>query len=561
MDNNKSCTHGQFQSKKNFVYWDRRVQQNTVTKIFTDRKRFNTEKEIGDILQETELFVPKRLSVNTESLSIVYEYVEGIPVVDIIESADLQKMRDIIGKICGWLIKFYSIMPDKKNRQYILGDIHLRNFLYDEVADKIYGIDFEECRPGRIETDIARLYTFILHYDPEFTSKKKALAACLWETMSASMDLSYTYFRKEVQRETEELQARRKMREVNRNMKTLKIAMLGFGNAGRAFAKILEDKREDIAKKYYCDVKVIAIVTGSKGSLINPNGIDLKKAWTDIENRQHFDETSDEYTVINSIDAANSLDYDVLIELTPLKIFSGQPAIDHIKAALNRKRHAITANKGPIAWSFKELKDLAEKQGVLFYYETTVMDGTPVFNLVDETLKLCKIIEVNGILNSTTNFVIEEMAKGKPYDEVIREGQSRGFVEADPAMDIEGWDAAAKTAALLNVLMDAGITPNDIERKGIEDITFEQIKDAESRGNVIKLLCHGSIENGKVKGRVWPEEISRDNILASINGTSSVVSITTDLMRTVSIVEHDPEIEQTGYGVFSDLLRIIDNIN
>lgn len=343
-------------------------------------------------------------------------------------------------------------------------------------------------------------------------------------------------------------------------MKTLKIAMLGFGNAGRAFAKILEAKRAEIADRFDCDVNVVAIVTASKGSLINPNGIDLKKAWEDIENRQHFDEKSYDYIETDSISAANSLDYDVLIELTPLKIFSGQPAIDHITAALSRKKHAITANKGPIAWAYKFLKELAEKQGVLFYFETTVMDGTPIFNLVDETLKLCRVTEINGILNSTTNFVIEEMAKGKPYDEVIREGQIRGFVEADPALDIEGWDAAAKTAALLNVLMDAGITPNDIERKGIGDITYEQIKDAEARGNVIKLLCHGSIENGKVKGRVWPEEISRDNILAGITGTSSVVSITTDLMGTVSIVEHDPEIEQTGYGVFSDLLRIINNI-
>lgn len=210
MYNDRSCTHGQFQSKKNFVYWDRQIQQNTVTKIFTDRKRFNTEKEISGILQETELSVPKRLSVNTESLSIVYEYVEGIPVVDLIESADLTKMQDIIREICSWLTGFYSLMLIKNESQYILGDIHLRNFLYAEDEDKIYGIDFEECRPGSIETDIARLYTFILHYDPEFTPRKKALAACLWETMSASMTLDFAFFREEVNRETEELLARRK---------------------------------------------------------------------------------------------------------------------------------------------------------------------------------------------------------------------------------------------------------------------------------------------------------------------------------------------------------------
>ena len=341
--------------------------------------------------------------------------------------------------------------------------------------------------------------------------------------------------------------------------KNLKVAMLGFGNAGQAFVKLLMDKRAEISNSFDCNVQVVAISTRSKGSLVNESGIDLEGACSDIEKSHHFDEKRGDFSTLNSMEIALSVNYDVLIELTPLEIFTGQPAIDHITTALNRKKHAITANKGPIAWAYETLRELAEKQGVLFYYETTVMDGTPIFNLVDETLQFCKVTEVNGILNSTTNFVLEELAKGKAYDDVIIEGKERGFVEADPSMDIEGWDAAAKTAALLNVLMRANITPCDIERKGIEDITYEQIKEAEARGNVIKLLCHGGIENGKVIGRVQPEEIGKDKLLSSINGTSSVVSITTDLMGTISIVEHDPEIEQTGYGVFSDLIRVVNN--
>lgn len=345
------------------------------------------------------------------------------------------------------------------------------------------------------------------------------------------------------------------------NNQTIKVAILGFGNVGRAFAKLLNEKRADIMEKYGCDVRVVAVSTGSRGCLVNESGINLEKACHDMDSIHKFDENSNDYSTMNSMEIANTVDYDVIMELTPLKIFSGQPAIDHIKTALNRKKHAISANKGPIAWSYKMLKELANKQGVLFYFETTVMDGTPVFNLADETLKMCKVTEVKGILNSTTNFVLEELAKGKNYDDVIKEGKERGFVEADPSMDIEGWDAAAKTTALLNVLMDADITPYDIERKGIEDITYEQIMDAEKRGNVIKLLCYGGIENGKVVGRVSPKELPKGSLLAGISGTSSVVTITTDLMGTISIVEHDPEIEQTAYGVFSDLIRVISNMN
>lgn len=342
---------------------------------------------------------------------------------------------------------------------------------------------------------------------------------------------------------------------------SIKIAILGFGNVGQAFVKLLMEKHKEIFENLSCDVKVVAISTKSKGSLVNEGGIDIVKAVEDMEKFHKFDEKSKDFSNLDSMQIARQVEYDVLIELTPLQIFSGQPAIDHITNALNRKKHAISANKGPIAWAYEFLRELAENQKVLFYYETTVMDGTPVFNLVNETLKFCRVTEVKGILNSTTNFVLEELAKGKAYEDVMIEGKERGFVESDPSMDIEGWDAAAKTAALLNVLMHANITPYEIERKGIEDITYEDIKRAEANGNVIKLVCYGGYENGKLIGRVSPEEIAIGTLFPSVIGTSSVISITTDLMGTISIVEHDPEITQTAYGVFSDLIRVITNIN
>ncbi len=343
-------------------------------------------------------------------------------------------------------------------------------------------------------------------------------------------------------------------------MKTLKVAILGFGNAGRAFAKLMLEKRADIEEIYGTNVDVVAITTKSKGSLVDMNGINLLQACDDLENRGSFDPTWPAYSKITSMEVVETVDYDILIELTPLMIFSGQPAIDHIRGALLRRKHVITANKGPIAWAYEELRELAKKQHCLFYFETSVMDGTPIFNLVDETLKFCKVTEVNGILNSTTNFVLEELAQGKAYDTVIEEGKRRGFIEADPAMDIEGWDAAAKTTALLNVLMNAGITPNDIDRKGIENITADDLKAAALRGNTIKLICRGTIENGQVIGTVKPMEISKNTLFANIDGTSSIVSVTTDLMGTISIVEHEPEIEQTAYGIFSDLIRVLDKL-
>jgi len=145
---------------------------------------------------------------------IGYDYIDGVAVVDLIESAELIKAEAIIAAICAWMRKFYAIIFEKKGSQYILGDIHLRNFLYNESSGQLYGFDFEECRPGRLESDAARLYVFILHYEPAFTPRKIALADYFRETFFAFAALDETFFQQEVKRETEELLARRQKRVV-----------------------------------------------------------------------------------------------------------------------------------------------------------------------------------------------------------------------------------------------------------------------------------------------------------------------------------------------------------
>ena len=358
--------------------------------------------------------------------------------------------------------------------------------------------------------------------------------------------------------------------------KVWKLALLGFGNAGQAFAKMLLDHEEEIASSYGAKVVVTAIATGSRGNLVcgsgsgladgaedaaeaaDEAGIDLRRALADVESAAGKVTDATALTSMTTMEIVEQADYDILVEMTPLNIKTGQPAIDHIRGAFRRGKHAITANKGPIAWSYRSLRDMAKEAGVRFYYETTVMDGTPVFNLAEHTLRLARVTEVSGILNSTTNFILEELAAGAEYEDIMRRGREMGFIEADPAMDIEGYDAAAKITALLNVLRDAGITPDQVDRKGIEDITAGDIQEAASRGKVIKLLCRGWRDaDGTVHASVQPTEVDRSDMLASIDSTTSIVSITTDLMKKLSVVEHQPEIEQTAYGIFGDVLRVI----
>jgi len=343
-------------------------------------------------------------------------------------------------------------------------------------------------------------------------------------------------------------------------MKQFNVAMLGFGIAGKAFARILMANHEEIMRKTGYDVRVTAIATGSRGTLVDPAGIDLAEATRQLEEDSHFDTSAPAYCTWSAFDVVEKAEYDVMLELTPLNIKTGQPAIDHIKGAMNRGKHVVSANKGPIAWAFSELRDLAKERGVIFCYETTVMAGVPIFNMSDYCLEYAKVSEVKGILNATTNYILEQMELGVPKDEIYENGRKGGFMEADPSLDVEGHDAAAKLTSLLNVLMDANITPDQIDRTGIENVTQEEVMAAVARGNKLKLICRGSIVDGKVIGTVRPEEIPESDAFAGPD-VVAVASITTDLMGRISMVQYGIETTQTGYGVFIDVIRVLREMN
>lgn len=344
-------------------------------------------------------------------------------------------------------------------------------------------------------------------------------------------------------------------------MKQLLIAMLGYGVAGKAFSRILNQTHDDILKKTGYDIRVVAITTGTRGSLFNMEGLDLKEATRQLDENGKFDISSDNYSMMDSMSVVKTVDYDVMLELTPLNIQTGLPSTDYIREALKRHKNVVSANKGPLAWHYRELHDLAEANDVCFYFETTVMAGTPVFDMVDNCLQYCKISKVEGIFNATTNYILKEMEKGIPVEQIIKTGREQGFMEADVSMDVQGLDATAKLTVLLNVLMDAGLTPPDIDRTGIEDVTIDDIKDAGSRGNVIKLLCSGvADETGKVTGKVAPVEVPAGDVFAD-KDLVAALTIDTDLMGKLTMLQYGLETTQTGYGVFIDTIRVLENIS
>jgi homoserine dehydrogenase len=316
----------------------------------------------------------------------------------------------------------------------------------------------------------------------------------------------------------------------------LKLALFGYGNVGRAFARLIASKRKTFP------FRIVAIQTLRHGTVFDQRGLPIEP-----EFGTHVD-SIDEF-----LDRARP---EAVVELTTLNPATGEPAISHIRAALARSKHVVTANKGPIAHAYATLKEEARRAGVEFRFESTVMDGAPVFNLVRNNLPGCKIRGFAGVLNSTTNVVIEAMRSGRTLEEGIEEARGIGITEADATFDIDGWDAAAKTAALANVLMDAGLTPLDVDRRGIGRLTPEKLLALKAQGKTVRLVSRARATADGIKLRVRAEVIGDTDVLASARGTSSFLLIDTDLMGTLGMLEIDPGVEQTAYGVFSDLVDI-----
>ena len=319
---------------------------------------------------------------------------------------------------------------------------------------------------------------------------------------------------------------------------------------------MLTSKREWLIKNKGLDIEVLAISTRSKGSLLSDRALDLGKVEDELERNGHLRGYGSESTDLSPLDIIDNCDADVMVELTTLDIRAGQPAIDHISNALQSKMHVITANKGPIAFAYDKLESIARSRNVKLRFEGTVMDGTPVFNLVEKTLQGCEITRLEGILNSTSNYVLTEMSKGRTLEDAVKETQRLSIAEADPSLDLDGWDAAAKITALANVLMGAGSTPQKVDRKGIADLFPDDIASARSEGTKIKFVARAERDGPNVLTSVAPERLRSDSPFWSVDGTSGALTIYTDMMGELTILETNPVLTQTAYGVLSDLLLI-----
>jgi len=342
---------------------------------------------------------------------------------------------------------------------------------------------------------------------------------------------------------------------------TFELLLVGFGHVAQRFVTLLEEQRTPLARDYGIAVRGVGIVTRRHGRAFAARGLDAGALARRAERGEPIGRASGAAAaalipeVARRHPAARQRRL-VVVETTTLDIARGQPAIDHVRAALTSGAHVITANKGPAAFAYRALAQTARRAGRRFLFEGAVMDGIPIFNLVRETLPAVEILGFRGVVNSTTNYILTAMEAGQAFDEALAEMQGAGIAEADASLDVDGWDAAAKTAALANVLLGARLTPQTIERQGIGASTGRRATAARAAGRRLKLVARAGRERGAVTARVALEELPDDDLLAGLEGQQNAIVFHTDLLGEIAVVQRGGGLTQTAYALLSDLVTI-----
>jgi homoserine dehydrogenase len=333
------------------------------------------------------------------------------------------------------------------------------------------------------------------------------------------------------------------------NIHTYNLCFLGFGNVNRTLAQLLLDRAAELRDHHGISFRITGIATRRLGWIADHTGLDPRAFVEGALTSAHVNSMN----VRTWLSAARA---DILFEATSLNVETGQPAVDHIRAALQHGAHAITANKGAIVHAYRELRDLAATRGKRFLFESTVMDGVPVFSFFDQ-LPVIHLQGFHGILNSTTNVILTEMENGLSFEDSLKKAQSLGIAETDATHDIDGYDAAVKTGALITVLMDVPIRLEKIDREGIRNLSAEAVRAARKEGRPYKLICRARKTEQGITATVRPEQIPQTDPMSQIVGTSSYIYFETDIFPGLAITEENPGLYATAYGMLADFVRAV----
>jgi homoserine dehydrogenase len=332
----------------------------------------------------------------------------------------------------------------------------------------------------------------------------------------------------------------------------LRIILIGFGTVGQSLARILTKEKDWLIKNYGFEPQVTAIVD-SRGSCRDDNGLNLDLALKVKEKYgtiQKYPGNRERKTTTRQV--ISDGEAEAIIETTPSNFDTGEPGLTNIKQSLSTKRHVVTANKGPLALAMPALLELADHMRMQLRFSATVGAGTPFLTFASKCLPGEKILGIHGILNGTTNYILTRMEEASlSFQKALREAQEKGYAEKNPANDLQGLDTAAKIVIIANWILKRRISINELEIKGIQDVTPEKIKKAKENGSRIKLIGRLTESQGSVK----PETIPADNPLC-IAGTLNALSFSTEHAGDVTLIGRGAGGEETASAIIRDLVDI-----
>ena len=333
-------------------------------------------------------------------------------------------------------------------------------------------------------------------------------------------------------------------------MKRYRLCFLGFGNVGRALARLFVAKTVELRDNYGIEWEITGVATRRMGWRASDSAIDVTALLSGN------DETSSETGLNEWLAHAKP---DVVFETTSLNPETGQPAIQYLKASLQAGAHTITANKAPLVYAYDELNELAISKGKRFMFEATVLDSAPVFSLFRETLPAAKVRGFSGAFNSTTNVILETMEAGRSFAEGVKTAQELGVAETDPTHDIEGWDSIMKVCAIARVILRAPLLPTDVRREGIRGLDPATLQTARAEGKPYKLISRAVVSSdGSVTASVRPEQIALTDPLGAVRGTSLAIHFELDTIPGLTITSHRPNLQSTAYGLLADFINACD---
>ena len=331
----------------------------------------------------------------------------------------------------------------------------------------------------------------------------------------------------------------------------MRIAIIGFGNLGKGICRAFVEKADFLKRTHGLIPQVVAVVDES-GAVVDEKGLNLPKLLKITESSGTVAKYEGGKRGKLAFDVIDKVGADLVFELTPTNIQTGEPGLSHIKRAMQAGKHVITSNKGPLVVAFRELDSLAKKQGIEFRYSASVGGAVPAIGLAKKLLSGNEISEIRGVLNGTTNYILTRMStEGVPQDIIIKEAQELGLAEKDPTLDIDGIDTACKITILANSVLGMDAKLGDVSVVGIRRINPDATRLAQEAGQMIKLV--GIARRGSLE--VGPKLVPLGHPLA-VGGTLNAVTFELDLAREISITGFGAGPRETSSSLLGDLIDI-----